>query len=407
MPLPATPVVLSALGAALLGGLTPLLWRLVRQRTQRSQVERRAGTPAVWVASLAAVGCTAYSADTSWRFAADYLDMGSTAERAAMFAAAEFALFATALLARQNLNGPKRAPGLPGILTWAITAVQILPAYAESGPVGGTVRAFIGPVMAAMLWHQAMGIELRLHTPEAASRSLAARIGREIRERALSRLGIAERDRDAAQITRDRATRQAVALAARHAERTPKQRGGRRGRRTTRRLSRAIARAQVGTDPRQRRQLLHQLAARRHAEALADIDLPSPWTDPDPAVGPAEGTSRAACDDEEPGEGTRAHPDQDQPTARPGETEEATGTVPEQAGPTPRRTGRRPDATHEELLAIGRTVVAQSGTVSRKAIVDEIRKNRGIKIGNDRLKKVVDALEAEFEDDDSLVGSRG
>ncbi|MFE3566720.1 hypothetical protein, partial [Streptomyces microflavus] len=318
----------------------------------------------MWIASLAAVGCTAYSADTSWRFAANYLDMGSTVERAAMFAAAEFALFATALLARQNLNGPKRAPGLPGILTWAITAVQIVPAYAESGPVGGTVRAFVGPVMAAMLWHQAMGIELRLHTPQAASRSLVARVGREIRERALSRLGIAEHNRDAAQITRDRATRHAVALAARHAERSPKQRSGWHGRRTARRLSRAIARAQVGTDPLQRQELLHQLTARRHAEALATIVLPSPWTDPVLAMSSAKECSREGGEGIRPDDEAREHPDPEQETTDP---------VPAQASTTARRTGRPPDATHQELLAIGRTAVAGAGEVSRKAIVEEIR----------------------------------
>jgi hypothetical protein len=407
-PLPTAPVALCALAAVLLGGLALPTWQLLRRRTYRSQSEPRAGTPAVWIASLAAVGCTAYSADTSWRFAADYLDMGSTVERAAMFAAAEFALFATALLARQNLHGPRQAPGLPGILTWAITAVQILPAYAESGPVGGTVRAFVGPVMAAMLWHQAMGIELRLHTPQATSRSLAARVGREIRERALSRLGIAERDRDAAQITRDRATRQAVAFAARHAERSPKQRRGWRGRRTARRLSRAVARAQVGTDPRQRQELLHQLATRRHAEALATVDLPSPWTDPTPAAGPADESSRAVGERERPCEAAREHPDPNHLAARPGESqEETTPSVPEKASLTPRRTGRPPVAPHEELLAIGRTVVAQAGTVSRRAVVDEIRKKRGLKIGNDRLKKVVDALEAEFGDDGDLRDGSG
>ena len=42
--------------------------------------------------------------------------MGRAIERAAMFAAAEFALFATDLMARRNLNGPKQAPGLPGTI---------------------------------------------------------------------------------------------------------------------------------------------------------------------------------------------------------------------------------------------------------------------------------------------------
>ncbi|MET9664897.1 hypothetical protein ABZY19_05940 [Streptomyces sp. NPDC006475] len=256
----------------------------VRRRGTRTQ--KRLGGPAVKVAALAALGCTAYSADTSWRFAADYLDMAGTAERAGMFAAAELALFATALMARQNL-ATQGAPGLPGTLVWVITGVQVIPAYAESGPVGGTVRAFVGPVMAAMLWHLAMGIELRLRTPGAASHGLIAVLGREARERLLSRLGIAARDRDAAQITRDRATARAVALAAKLADSTPQQQRSWRGRRLTRRLSTAVGRASVGTDPLQRAQLLDQLAARRHALALATVPLPSPWS-------PVDSTESAA-----------------------------------------------------------------------------------------------------------------
>ncbi|MEU0715639.1 hypothetical protein ABZ498_00470 [Streptomyces lavendulocolor] len=270
------PSLLLAIGvpAALVLMLTA--WAM-RRRDTRPQ--KRLGSPAVKVAAFAALGCTAYSADTSWRFAADYLNMAGTAERAAMFAAAELALFATALMARQNL-ATQGAPGLPGTLVWVITGVQVIPAFAESGPVGGTVRAFVGPIMAAMLWHLAMGIELRLRTPGAASRGLIATLGREARERLLSRLGIAARDRDAAQITRDRATTRAVALAALLAERTPEQQRSWRGRRLTRRLSKALGRASVGTDPLQRAQLLDQLAARRHALALATVPLPSPWSAP-------------------------------------------------------------------------------------------------------------------------------
>ena len=268
---PGIAYVVAAVLAAWLG------WAAVRQL--------RRGTPAIRVAALAATGCTAYSGDTSWRFAADYLDMAGAAERAALFGAAELALFATALLARQNVNGPNSAPGVPGVLVWAITGVQIIPAYAESGPVGGTVRAFVGPVMAAMLWHLAMGIELRHRKPEASSNGLGALVARELRERLLSRLGIAERHRDAAQITRDRATVRAVSLAARLAEISPERRDGRRGRRIARRLSVAVARASVGTDGEQRRKLLDQLAARRNAASLATITLPPPWAPPpDPAA---------------------------------------------------------------------------------------------------------------------------
>ncbi|WP_435217103.1 hypothetical protein [Streptomyces sp. bgisy034] len=249
-------------------------WSSIRRKRNRSD-GRRVGTPAVWVAALAALNCTVYSGDTSWRFAADYLDMAGTVERAMMFSAGEAALFATALMARQNLK-TQGAPGLPGALVWVITGVQVIPAYAESGTVGGTVRAFVGPVMAAVLWHLAMGIELRLHKPDAASQGLLATLGREARERLLSRLGIATRNRDAAQITKDRATRRAVALASQLAGMSAADRE--KDTRITRRLQSALTRAGVGTDPQQRQALMEQLAARRHAADLATVDLPSPWT---------------------------------------------------------------------------------------------------------------------------------
>ncbi|WP_061451419.1 collagen-like domain-containing protein [Streptomyces scabiei] len=269
------PSLLVGIGTAVAVFALALTFWAIRRRAARTQ--KRLGNPTVLVAALAALGCTVYSAETSWSFAADYLDIAGTAERASMFAAAELGLFATALMARQNL-ATQGAPGAPGTLVWVITGVQVIPAYAESGPIGGTVRAFVGPVLAAVLWHLAMGIELRLRTPGAASHGVIAILSREARERLLSRLGIAARDRDAAQITRDRATTRAVALAARLAERTPEQQRNRRGRRLTRRLSKALGRASVGTDPLQRAQLLDQLAARRHALALATVPLPSPWS---------------------------------------------------------------------------------------------------------------------------------
>lgn len=263
-PLPAAGAALLLL--AIVGALGWLTVRTVRRATSR--------TPgAVVTAALAAAACTAYSADTSWRFAAHRLDMDSAAERAAMFAAAELALFATALMARQNLR-TTGAPGTPGALVWLITGVQIIPAFAESGFVGGLVRAVVGPVLAALLWHLAMGIELRHHKPGEESGSLPAILGRELRERLLSRLGLAVRDRSAEQISRDRATVKAVALAAKLADMGPKARGRAR---VTRRLSVAVGRAQAGADAEQRRMLLELLAARRHAAELATIALPSPW----------------------------------------------------------------------------------------------------------------------------------
>ncbi|WP_413102236.1 hypothetical protein [Streptomyces sp. Inha503] len=266
----ATVVALSAAVVAAGAG-----WAAVRSLRQAARP-----SAAVVVAAIAAAACTAYSADTSWRFAEHRLGMADISERAAMFAAAELALFACGLMARANMrttasDSTAGSPGTPGMLVWVITGVQIIPAYAESGLVGGTVRAMIGPVLAALLWHLAMGLELRIVRPGALSGGLPAVIGRELRERLLSRLGLAVRDRTAEQIARDRATARAVRLASRPGLRD----WGKR------RLAAAVARAHVGDDPNQRHKMLRLLAARRGADQLRTIDLPSLW---EPEPGPVQ-----------------------------------------------------------------------------------------------------------------------
>jgi hypothetical protein len=233
---------------------------------------RRATSPAVVVAAAGALVCTAYSADTSWRFAGNWLGMDNLTERAVMFAAAEVALLACGIMARANKAATSTdteagTPGVPGVLVWVITGVQVIPCYAESGPVGGTVRAVIGPVMAGLLWHLAMGLEIRVARPAALSTGLPALIGRELRERLLSYLGLATRDRTAEQITRDRATARAVRLGARRHL-------GPWGRA---RLAAAVARSQAGTNGEQRHRLLLDLAARRTSAELRTMTLPSPW----------------------------------------------------------------------------------------------------------------------------------
>lgn len=233
----------------------------------------------VLVAAAGALVCTAYSGDTSWRFAEEHLGMADSTERAVMFAAGELALLACAVMARANKAATATkteagTAGVPGVLVWVITGVQVIPCYATSGIVGGTVRAVIGPVLAGLLWHLAMGLEIRVVRPDALSTGLPAMIGRELRERLLSRLGLATRNRTAEQITRDRATARAVRLAA-LLELQPK---GRRAKSRHRRLAAAVARSGAGTNGQQRHRLLRELAARRTSGQLATLDLASPWT---------------------------------------------------------------------------------------------------------------------------------
>lgn len=412
--LPAPAAVALLLMVALVAGWA--LWRRVRKSVGQGH-----SSAAVRVAAVAAIGCTAYSADTSWRFAADYLDMGSTIERAAMFAAAELALFATALLARQNLNGPKQAPGLPGTLTWVITAVQILPAYAESGPVGGTVRAFVGPVMAAMLWHLAMGIELRHRSPHADSRSLAAVLARQARERLLARLGITDRDADAARIIRERALDQAITLILRAEAMTPGQRTKRRGRRLTRRLHQALEQADVDRDERQDDLLLRKLATRQQALALAAIPLPARWpaSAPDPTGGSVTARPRATATkraekprrppesdagDDSADRAARPEPENrpQQPARTATSPEPMPGKEPPDAVPgraaraKPKRPKPKPRATRPLLTEYAHRIHGETGRLSRDLLEDTVRED-GYSVASDTAGEVVRAMKADLK----------
>ncbi|MEU6376787.1 hypothetical protein [Streptomyces sp. NPDC046909] len=238
---------------------------------------------AVLAAGIGALVCTGFSADTSWRFAGDRLGMQDS-ERLALFAAGEIGLLACAVMARANKKATATAdhagtPGVPGVLVWCITGMQLVPAFSESGFWGGLIRSVFGPVLAALLWHLAMGLEIRIARPEALSTGLPAQIGHELRERLLSRLGLAVRGRTAAQVSRDRATARAVRLASRRHL-------GWWGRAA---LKASVARSGAAVDGTQRHQLMQLLAARRSAAMLRDVELPTPWV-AEPVPEPYPGT---------------------------------------------------------------------------------------------------------------------
>ncbi|MEU5596644.1 hypothetical protein [Streptomyces sp. NPDC020298] len=246
-------------------------------------IVRRAGGN-VLVAGIGAMVCTGYSGDTSWRFARDHLGMTSPNERLFMFAAGEIALLSCAVMARANKKATATddsagTPGVPGVLVWCITSIQLVPAFTESGFWAGLVRGAIGPAMAALLWHLAMGLEIRVTRPEALSSGLPAQIGHELRERLLSYLGLATRDRTAEEITRDRAHSRAVRLGARRHL-------GPWGRA---RLAAAVTRSRATVDGNRRHRLLQDLAGRRTAEQLRTMEVPSPWV-ADPAAQPHPAT---------------------------------------------------------------------------------------------------------------------
>ncbi|MFD5128976.1 hypothetical protein [Streptomyces olindensis] len=103
--------------------------------------------------TIAAVLCTAYTADTNWRFAEHHLGMSSAVERALFVVAGALALVANVAMAPHACPSRQLHSRLPQVLVWLITGLHVIAAYAESGLVAGTVRAVIGPILAALLWH--------------------------------------------------------------------------------------------------------------------------------------------------------------------------------------------------------------------------------------------------------------
>ncbi|MEV5876975.1 hypothetical protein AB0L75_22590 [Streptomyces sp. NPDC052101] len=171
--------------AALAAGWS--LWRHVR----KPRNGRRRSTVAERVTAVAAFLCTVVSALTSWRFAADYLGMHNTAQRITCFTG-ELGMIAIAAMARRNLYGPRHDAGLLADMLWVIAAVLSIPAYAEYGLVGGTWAAVVGPVMAAALWRQAIGIDQPHLTPGSAFRAAAATSCQDGRKPVLDRPGPVE-----------------------------------------------------------------------------------------------------------------------------------------------------------------------------------------------------------------------
>ncbi|MFD4765487.1 DUF2637 domain-containing protein [Streptomyces niveus] len=85
---------------------------------------------------------------------------------------------------------------------------------------------------------------------------------------------------------------------------------------------------------------------------------------------------------------------------------EVVDTVPAQDA-APRRTGRPPNASLDELLAIARPVVERLGGIDRDEITDEIRNVQGRKASNERLLKVIKVLEKERDSAPSVAQPSG
>jgi hypothetical protein len=213
---------------------------------------------------LAALLSLAVSFDTAWRFFGDVLGITNW-ERPIMFAVVEVGLIASAIGMRAGVINHGR-PGPARYMAWMLCGLAGYMALVLSGPIDGLARVLVGPLFGLLFLHLALGIEVRARRGNARTGTWA-RIGRELRERFLSRLGLADDARDALARTRDRAARRAARLAL--ARFAPFRQS---------RLNRNIARSSAAHDETVRTRMLAELAALRHARELAHLDQPSPWS---------------------------------------------------------------------------------------------------------------------------------
>jgi hypothetical protein len=237
--------------------------RLATQITDAPQLEQRAP----WVAFACyavAVVSLAVSLNTSWRFFDRVLHIPSTyGERYVMFAVAELALVVCGAGMAVNVHRDGR-PRSFRLIVWGMCAAMAYMAWAESSTEEAVGRILLGPVLGTVMLHLGLGLELRARHQHTGT---VARIGRELRERCLSRLGLADDGRDAAQRTRDRKAYAAAALS--RPRRWPWSRQTR--------LERALLAAGVADDEAMRDRMLKRLAVVSHAHKLSALDQPSPW----------------------------------------------------------------------------------------------------------------------------------
>ncbi|MFL6145597.1 MAG: hypothetical protein ACJ72N_27515 [Labedaea sp.] len=199
------------------------------------------------------------SVDTSWRFFGERLGVTDTAERALLFGVVEVMLLAAAWSMRAGVRRSGH-PGSARFVAWTLCGIQAYMALELSGPAIGLARVVLGSGLALVALHQALGIEIKTRIGQRAG--TMARIGREMRERALSRLGLGDDSRDAKLRSQERAAIQAATIAT-----------------ATEVNYRKLRKRVLKAGPAQRALIMDTVAALRSLDRLVDMDVvDSPWT---------------------------------------------------------------------------------------------------------------------------------
>ncbi|MFC7344890.1 hypothetical protein [Saccharopolyspora griseoalba] len=242
--------------------------------------QSKGGAAGVLLWYLVAVVATCLSADTSYRLFGEIgisgfifpleawgLSLTIDLERTMLFGVQELALVACAVSMRTHVRRWGSA-GPAQMVAWAILGSAAVAAVSLAGvTLAALIRIALGPLLALIALHQALGLELRVRRGNRVNNGTLARIGRELRERLLSRLGLADEERDAVARTRDRAASNVARLATARGY-VPLRRW---------RLQRALRLSQVAHDPAAKQRMLDERALLQHADELTTLKQPSPW----------------------------------------------------------------------------------------------------------------------------------
>jgi hypothetical protein len=346
-------------------------------------------TPGTTLAYLAALLAMGGSAVTSWQFFGEKVGLPPV-DRVAIFAVLEVSLLACSAAMRAAARkaadqGHRRVAGPAATIAWALCGLSAGMALAVSGPFIGAIRVAAGPVVYLVMLHLALGIEKREHNGEP---STLEKLLLELRERALSRLGLGDDQRDALTRTRDRALHRAARLAAaKHVVL--------RGLRT----QRAVRMAAIAGNPERLDALLDEINLLKHVGKLSDLDRPAPWTVPRQTGNQTTPTERTSVPDrtERTGTGPAADVPADQ-TSR-GATAGQTTPAPDQTDTAP---ADRPPAVVRSLrTADGLTAAEVNARRLRehyRALIDaghlptdrQIRKE--LEWGGERVGKALEKL---------------
>jgi hypothetical protein len=225
---------------------------------------------------LVALVCSLLSLDTAARFFSERMGIdglpirGVSVELVAVCGVGELTLIACGYAMSHSVRRHGK-PGAAQLVALTLCGAATFMAVALDGPVAGALRAFFGPILALITLHLALGIEVKVR--RSAGTGAWVRIVSELRERFLSRLGLGDDGRLAAERSRDRARDKAARLATATGW-VPWR---------DERLQRALRTSHADRDPAQRALLLEQIATLRGAAHLATVEIESPWSAAVPA----------------------------------------------------------------------------------------------------------------------------